>query len=200
MRRCGDASVASDTGAGSVLGLALLGALVVLALAAVGLGGALAERQRVIGAADNTALAAADAARGLVPGSPCPVAEQVAEANRTQLHACEVDGYVVTVEVGASVAGVLLRARATAGPPPRRAVGRGSGRPGRARPYAFVRRRRSTSTSPAIKSTPAMPSRSSPLTPVAASTAAQVAVRVIGPVTGVATSYELPSEFHPSKA
>ncbi len=188
MRRFGDAAVASDTGAGSVLGLALLGALVVLALAAVGLGGALAERQRVIGAADNAALAAADAARGLAPGSPCPVAERVAVANRAQLRSCEVDGYVVTVEVGASVAGVLLRARATAGPPPRRAVGRGSGRPCRARPYAFVRRRRRTSTTPAITSTPAMPSSSSPPTPVAASTVAQVAVRVIGPVTGVATS------------
>lgn len=91
-----------------------------LALAAIGLGGALVERQRVIGAADNAAIAAADAARGLVPDSPCPVAERVAEANRAELRSCEVDGYVVTVEVGASIWGVPLRARATAGPPSRR--------------------------------------------------------------------------------
>ncbi|WP_294178122.1 Rv3654c family TadE-like protein [uncultured Schumannella sp.] len=114
----GDRAGARETGSGSVLGLALLGALVALALAAVALGGALVERQRVIGAADNAALAAADAARGIVPGSPCLVAEQVTAANRTELRSCEVDGYIVTVEAAASLGGVVVRARATAGPPP----------------------------------------------------------------------------------
>jgi len=109
--------VHSDRGAGSILALALVAAVSALALASVALGAGLTARQRVIGAADAAALAAADAARGIVPGIPCELAARVAEANAAALAHCAADGYVVTVELRGEWAGLPLTARATAGPP-----------------------------------------------------------------------------------
>lgn len=108
----------AERGAGSVLALGIIGAVVVVALLAVALGAGLAVRQRAIGAADNAAIAAADVARGLAPGAPCPAAERVARAHGAGLERCEIDGYVATVEVATTALGIRIAARATAGPPP----------------------------------------------------------------------------------
>jgi secretion/DNA translocation related TadE-like protein len=109
-------SMAPDAGAGTVLAIALVAALAVVASAVVGLGAGLAARQRVIAAADAAALAAADAASGAAPGEPCPVAARVAAADGARLQSCVADGLVLTVQVGATVHGIPLTARATAGP------------------------------------------------------------------------------------
>jgi secretion/DNA translocation related TadE-like protein len=109
--------VRSDRGSGGVLALAALGMLAVLTLAAVGVGAALAARQRVVAAADAGALAAADTALGIHPGIPCAVAEDVVAAHRATLVACEVEGVVATVTASVTVAGVLVTVRARAGPP-----------------------------------------------------------------------------------
>jgi secretion/DNA translocation related TadE-like protein len=106
-----------DTGAGSVLALAIIATVVVVTLSVTALGAGLVVRQRVIGAADAAALAAADVLLGASPGVPCAVARHVAEANDASLDACELDGYVVTVSVRAGFAGVAVGARSTAGPP-----------------------------------------------------------------------------------
>lgn len=106
-----------QTGSGGVLALAVLAMLTVLTLAAVGVGAALAERQRVIAAADAGALAAADTALGIHPGIPCEVAAQVVAAHGATLVACNVEGVVATVSTSAHVAGVLVTAQARAGPP-----------------------------------------------------------------------------------
>lgn len=92
--------------------------MLIVALAAVGLAAGLAARQRIVGAADQVALAAADASRGIVGGSPCDRARELATANRAALAACRVDGWVVTVTVTGSFAGIPLTATSTAGPPP----------------------------------------------------------------------------------
>ncbi|HRN30476.1 MAG TPA: hypothetical protein PK890_12360, partial [Terrimesophilobacter sp.] len=86
-------------------------------IALVPLYAALIERQRVAGAADAAALAAADVAVGREPGLPCTVARFVAEANETALDACVVDGYVVTVRVVSDRRAIRIEAVSTAGPP-----------------------------------------------------------------------------------
>ena len=111
-------STGDDRGAGAVLALAIVAAVVVLGLAAVGLAGGLAARQRVIGASDLAALAGADAASGAVAGAPCGVASRVAAAGGGQLASCRVDGLVVDVTVAASFSGIALQAHSRAGPPP----------------------------------------------------------------------------------
>jgi secretion/DNA translocation related TadE-like protein len=110
--------VNDERGAGSVLALAIVGAMTLMAIAVLALGAALVLRQRVIGAADAAALAAADAASGAVSGIPCVGAARVAEANRTALAGCALDGLVATVVVTARFGGFSFSARSTAGPPP----------------------------------------------------------------------------------
>lgn len=106
-----------DRGAGAVLAIALLMAVVMFGLAGVTLAAALSTRQRLIGAADLAALAAADAASGAIGGVPCQVAAGVVRANGAGLAACEADGLVVSVTVVGSFAGIPVEAHSTAGPP-----------------------------------------------------------------------------------
>jgi secretion/DNA translocation related TadE-like protein len=107
----------NDDGSGSILAIAILGsvgaALTLLVPLYVGLG----IRESVADAADAAALAAADVAAGISPGSPCTVAAEVAVGNRARLERCAVDGLVVTVSASERFLGISLRASATAGPP-----------------------------------------------------------------------------------
>ncbi len=107
-----------DRGAGAVLALAIVGATTVVLLAVLALGAALVVRQRVIGAADAAALAAADGASGAVAGVPCSLAARVAASNAATLQTCAIDGLVASVTVAASVGAIPVSARSTAGPPP----------------------------------------------------------------------------------
>jgi recombinational DNA repair protein RecR len=61
------------------------------------------------GAADAAALAAADAASGVVDGAPCERAAEIAVAAGSELAACELDGVIATV----TVAGAFGRFTAT---------------------------------------------------------------------------------------
>jgi secretion/DNA translocation related TadE-like protein len=105
-----------DAGAGGVLALAVVGTTVAVALAALGLGSALVVRQRVVAAADASALAAADTLLGVVPGDPCALAAQVAAAHRVALTECELEGAEARVRVGASVFGLPISVESRAGP------------------------------------------------------------------------------------
>lgn len=109
--------MSDERGAGGVLALAIVAMLTVLTLAAVGVGAALVQRQRVIAAADAGALAAADTALGIHPGIPCEEAARVVAASEATLVACDVEGVVATISVSARIAGVLVTAEARAGPP-----------------------------------------------------------------------------------
>jgi secretion/DNA translocation related TadE-like protein len=109
--------VREERGSGSVLALAVVAMFALLTLSAVGIGAALAQRQRVIAAADAGALAAADTALGIHPGVPCEQAARVVAAHGATLAACDVEGVVATVSASARVAGVLVTAQARAGPP-----------------------------------------------------------------------------------
>ena len=110
-------SAPTDHGAGSVLAIAIVAALLCVTLIAVPLYLVLAKKQALAGAADAAALAAADVRVGLEPGEPCAVAARVATANGATLESCSVDGLVVTVVVRATVAGFAVGVAATAGPP-----------------------------------------------------------------------------------
>lgn len=107
-----------DAGAGGVLALAVVGVTVACVLAALSLGTALAARQRLVAAADASALAAADTLLGVVSGDPCARAADVAAAHHVALARCALEGAEARVAVGANVLGLPISAESRAGPSP----------------------------------------------------------------------------------
>ncbi|MBX3091154.1 MAG: helicase [Cryobacterium sp.] len=105
-----------ERGAGSILAVALVAAIIACLVLVAPLCSVLVARARATGAADASALAAADAARGILPGIPCRVAASVARENKATLSGCRADGVIVTVKVSVTVFGLPVSARATAGP------------------------------------------------------------------------------------
>ncbi|WP_349827250.1 Rv3654c family TadE-like protein [Brevibacterium litoralis] len=75
---------------------------------------------RADGTADLAALAAADAGRGLLPGSPCETARDLVEREGGTMVECIADAVVgtavVTVEIDLPPPLTVVRARAVAGP------------------------------------------------------------------------------------
>jgi secretion/DNA translocation related TadE-like protein len=106
-----------ERGAASVVALGIVGAVVALTAMVVPVATTFVASQRAANAADAAALAAADATSGLVPGTGCELAAQVATRNGASLTSCEVDGPVAVVAVVVSSLGIELVASARAGPP-----------------------------------------------------------------------------------
>lgn len=104
--------------AGSVLAIGVLAVAAAVTLGMSAVGGAAVVSQRVSGAADAAALAAADGASGAVSGEPCDRAGAVAAASGALLTQCATAGLIATVTVVARYAGVEVSASARAGPPP----------------------------------------------------------------------------------
>jgi secretion/DNA translocation related TadE-like protein len=109
-----------ERGAGSILVVGVLAAVMALTLLLAPLAAAHLDRSRAAVAADAAALAAADTAVGIVPGEPCRNAARTAEANGATLTGCRVEGVVVTVAVSRASGPFLATAAATAGPPSER--------------------------------------------------------------------------------
>jgi len=107
-----------ERGSGSVLVVAMLGAIVAVAASALAVIGAVAAHTRAAAAADLAALAAADAVSGRVPGIPCELANVVARANGAALTSCTQSRADVTVATVVPYLGASAGARARAGPPP----------------------------------------------------------------------------------
>jgi secretion/DNA translocation related TadE-like protein len=104
--------------AGTVAGVGVMaGAIVVTAALAV-VGAASVHTQRLSGAADAAALAAADAASGAVTGIPCDRAAEVAASAGATVTRCDLDGLVATVTVSAPFGALAASVSARAGPPP----------------------------------------------------------------------------------
>lgn len=114
-----------DHGAGTVLGLILMLVSVFLITAALGVGQAAILTHRAGNAADLSALAGADTARGLRAGDPCRTAAELARLNGAELTGCEVVGpssTTVDVTVGIDLPSALsvlgqARGRSRAGAP-----------------------------------------------------------------------------------
>lgn len=111
-----------EEGSGTVLALTIIAALLVLTVVVAGLIGVVSANRRASAAADLSALAAADAYRGLTEGDPCAVAADLAERHGAHLESCTFPDRPETVEVTVAVPvagpmGVLgpARVRARAG-------------------------------------------------------------------------------------
>lgn len=111
-----------EEGSGTVLALTIIAALLVLTVVIAGLIGVVSANRRASAAADLSALAAADAYRGLTEGDPCAVAAELAERHGAHLESCTFPDRPETVEVTVAVPvagpmGVLgpARVRARAG-------------------------------------------------------------------------------------
>ncbi len=110
------AGARADAGSGSILAVAIVGAVTALTLMVAPLYMGYSARRSISGAADAAALAAADTAVGIVPGIPCDAAAAVATANGASIVSCTLDGMIVTVTAETSVMGISVTATATAGP------------------------------------------------------------------------------------
>ncbi|KAA9395308.1 hypothetical protein FCK90_02570 [Kocuria coralli] len=100
----------ADHGGGTVLGLTVVLVSIFLLGAVLLVGQAAILKHRAGNVADLAALAAADTARGLVPGDPCETARSVAEENSATLHSCalvEPELTTVDITVGIDLPGVL---------------------------------------------------------------------------------------------
>ena len=111
-----------EEGSGTVLALTIIAALLVVTVVIAGLIGVVSANRRASAAADLSALAAADAYRGLTEGDPCAVAADLAERHGAHLESCTFPDRPETVEVTVAVPvagamGVLgpARVRARAG-------------------------------------------------------------------------------------
>lgn len=93
----------SEEGSGTVLALTIIAALLVLTVVIAGLIGVVSANRRASAAADLSALAAADAYRGLTEGDPCAVAANLAERHGAHLESCTFPDRPETVEVTVAV-------------------------------------------------------------------------------------------------
>lgn len=92
-----------EEGSGTVLALTIIAALLVLTVVVAGLIGVVSANRKASAAADLSALAAADAYRGLTEGDPCAVAADLAERHGARLESCTFPDRPETVEVTVAV-------------------------------------------------------------------------------------------------
>lgn len=92
-----------EEGSGTVLALTIITALLVVTVVIAGLIGVVSANRRASAAADLSALAAADAYRGLTEGDPCAVAADLAERHGAHLESCTFPDRPETVEVTVAV-------------------------------------------------------------------------------------------------
>lgn len=111
-----------ETGAATVLAVALVAAMIVLLAALVPVVALLGAHGRAAAAADAAALAGADTALGAVAGIPCDAAARVARADGAATVRCRQQGLDVRVDVTVAVLGLTVPGAARAGPPGDRPV------------------------------------------------------------------------------
>jgi secretion/DNA translocation related TadE-like protein len=119
----------AETGAGTALVVGVVAAIVAGIIAVLAVTASASAAGQAATAADLSALAAADAARGLTGGDPCAVAARTAERNGADLAGCVrsgAGGHVVEVRTEVAFGpswdwlptGLRASGRARAGPPP----------------------------------------------------------------------------------
>ncbi len=109
-------ALASDRGSGTIMAISV----VMLALGCLGLSQAVAfnliSQARLDALADSAALAADNALRGLTVGYPCELAKQISERDMAILDECRIVGLEAFVNLHTQGMGIVLNARARAGP------------------------------------------------------------------------------------
>jgi len=106
-----------ETGAGSVLCVALVAAVVVLTIIMIPLLSLFSLKHQTQATAEAAALAAADAASGSIGGYPCDLAHDAARLGGAELVSCKIDNLIATVAVSRTIVGVPVKVQARAGPP-----------------------------------------------------------------------------------
>ena len=106
-----------ETGSGTILGLAIVIALLEVSLACSFAIGSARSEQHLAFAAQAGALAAADALNGFATGFPCEAAKAVIEQNRSKLAECRIVRFEVFVSAQDKVLGMVHFASARAGSP-----------------------------------------------------------------------------------
>ena len=106
----------SETGAGTVLALAVVGLSVSMLILSQALAFNLISNLRLQATADSIAVAAADSLRGLSLGYPCEVAKEMSAANMANLVECRIVGLEVFITLHSGAVGIVLIAKARAGP------------------------------------------------------------------------------------
>lgn len=115
-QNAGAIAIGSEKGAGSILGLGLLLAL----LSAVGIISALGEfgyqQVRLQALADTTAIVVSDALQGLITGYPCENAEDLLQSTGVQVKRCSIVGESANISLASKTLGIVLNAEAIAEP------------------------------------------------------------------------------------
>jgi len=106
----------SENGAGTVLALAVVSLSVTLLIVSQSLAFNLLSHLRLQATADSIAVAAADSLRGLSLGFPCEVAREMSVVNMVNLAECRIVGLEVFITVHSDAVGIVLIAKARAGP------------------------------------------------------------------------------------
>jgi secretion/DNA translocation related TadE-like protein len=106
----------SDNGSGTVLALAVVSLAVTLLIVSQSIAFNLLSHLRLQATADSVAVAAADSLRGLSLGFPCEVAREMSVVNMVNLVECRIVGLEVFVTVHSDAVGIVLIAKARAGP------------------------------------------------------------------------------------
>jgi secretion/DNA translocation related TadE-like protein len=107
--------MANDRGAGTVLALGLISAILTLFIALAAVSQVLVASSTLQASADTAALTAADSLRGFTTGFPCAEAERISQLNMAKLQECRIVGFSVHVELRSESLGIVLSAEALAG-------------------------------------------------------------------------------------
>ena len=110
-------SIRGEVGSGTILGVAIVIALLQVALACSFMVSSSRQEQHLAIAAESGALAAADALNGYTTGFPCEAAKAVIQKNRSKLAECRIVRFEVFVSAQDKVLGMVHFASARAGNP-----------------------------------------------------------------------------------
>lgn len=107
-----------ETGSGSILALALIGATLAGFVGSNLAVYRLFAQEKLQAQADQIALAAADSVRGLTTGFPCELAGQFAHMYMVKIAFCRIVDFECLLRLQSDRLGIRLEATARAGPPP----------------------------------------------------------------------------------
>ncbi|MGB3414748.1 MAG: Rv3654c family TadE-like protein [Microbacteriaceae bacterium] len=107
----------AERGSATVLSIGIVVLIVSLLSALLILVQALSHSSRMQGLVDTAALAAADAARGIIPAAPCALAAEILAQETPQSFECYQDEYQVRVVLQSNILGFVISFAALAGPP-----------------------------------------------------------------------------------
>lgn len=105
-----------DSGSGTILALAVITATVATFVALQMVAINAVNQHRLQAATEAMALAATDSLRGLSTGFPCAVVNQIADKNMAIIDECRIVGLEVMISAHQDGLGIVLTAKARAGP------------------------------------------------------------------------------------